>query len=184
MKGTLYGTTFWGGTAGIGTVFSFDARRRAEYVLHSFCSQGSCADGEAPYAGLTTMNGTLYGTTTGGGNSGCRHFTESCGTLFSIDPGTGAESVLYYFCSQQSCADGGNPTGNLIAVNGLLYGTTYDGGMPGCVYDGCGTVFSFDPSTGMEKVLYAFCHQQNCSDGANPLRRCDRCEGQALWHDP
>ena len=168
-KGMLYGTTFWGGTAGSGTAFSFDPRRRAEYVLHSFCTRANCADGEAPYAGLTAMNGTLYGTTTGGGNSGCRHFTTSCGMLFSLDPSTGAETVLYAFCSQQNCSDGGNPAANLIAVNGKLYGTTYDGGMTGCVYDGCGTVFSFDPNTGVEKVLYAFCQQQDCADGANPL---------------
>lgn len=169
MKGKLYGTTFYGGALGNGTAFSFDPARRAERVLHSFCSQGNCTDGTNPIAGLVAVQGTLYGTTTGGGNSGCRHFSTGCGMLFSLDRRTGVETVLYSFCSQQNCADGGNPAATLIAVNGELYGTTYDGGTPGCVYDGCGTVFSFGPGTGVETVLYAFCQQQDCADGALPL---------------
>jgi uncharacterized repeat protein (TIGR03803 family) len=36
-----------------------------------------CADGELPFADLVNVNGTLYGTTNGGGASGL-------GTVFSI----------------------------------------------------------------------------------------------------
>ncbi|HEX4158175.1 MAG TPA: hypothetical protein VHY79_06845 [Rhizomicrobium sp.] len=47
------------------------------------------------------------------------------------DPNTGAEKVLYSFCSLTNCTDGATPFANLIAVNGVLYGTTYTGGTNG-----------------------------------------------------
>jgi|SRR5215469_12144001 len=171
VKRRLYGTTLIGGAnsvynvcdTGCGTVFSVDPKTKAETVLHSF--PAGVADAFGPRAGLLDVNGTLYGTTEYGGN-GCHG--GGCGTVFSFDPGTGAEKVLYSFCSQQDCPDGNGPFASPIVVNGVLYGTTESGGT-GCGGGGCGTVFSFDPGTGTEKVLYAFCSQQNCTDGRAPL---------------
>jgi len=89
---------------------------------------------------------------------------ENCGTVFSVDPTSGAEKVLHSFCSQANCAYGSNPLANLISVNGTLYGTTLAGGA-GCG-GGCGTAFSVDPTTGAENVIYAF--QDNGTDGTGP----------------
>jgi hypothetical protein len=50
---------------------------------------------------------------------------------------TGAEKVLYSF---QSGNDGANPSASLLAVKGLLYGTTEYGGET--KYTNDGTVFS------------------------------------------
>lgn len=62
-------------------------------------------------------------------------------------------------------SDGSIPYGQLIIVDGILYGTTLDGGGTGCYQGrGCGTVFSVTPA-GVEKVLYAF---QGGNDGAYP----------------
>jgi uncharacterized repeat protein (TIGR03803 family) len=83
-------------------------------VLHSF---GNGADGTYPKAGLTDVNGTLYGTTYSGGAHGT-------GTVFSIST-TGTESVVHSFGSPN---DGAAPWTSLIAANGTLYGTTYSGG--------------------------------------------------------
>lgn len=169
VNGTLYGTTVAGGAyscgngSGCGTAFSLDPNTRAETVLHSFGNGGS--DGRAPEAALIVVNGLLYGTTDAGGLSGCGAY--GCGTVFSIDPNTGAEKVLYAFCSHGNCTDGANPFASLIAVDGLLYGTTQAGGHLGCGGGGCGTVFSVDPNTGAEKVVYSFCGEQNCTDGAS-----------------
>ena len=89
--------------------------------------------------------------------------------MFSLDPASGSETVLYSFCAQQNCADGAAPLANLINVDGVLYGTTLIGGITGCsTNEGCGTVFSFEPGTGAEQVVYAFCSQQSCADGAYP----------------
>lgn len=172
LNGTLYGTTVAGGdhymacqNAGCGTVYALDPGTGAEQVMYSF--EGG-ADGANPSASLIAVNGKLYGTTYWGGGTGCGN-RLGCGTVFSLDLGTGAEVVLHSFCTQQNCADGAYPSADLINERGTLYGTTQQGGDPGCYQAlGCGTVFSIDPSTGAETVVYAFCHRQNCADGANP----------------
>jgi uncharacterized repeat protein (TIGR03803 family) len=163
VKGMLYGTTANGGATDNGTVFSLDASKGTEKVLYSFCSQQNCADGTVPAAGLIAVNGTLYGTTPYGGGAGCGG--SGCGTVFSIDPGTGAETVLHSFGGG---TDGSEPFVSLIVANGELYGTTIFGGHAGCFGDGCGTVFSLDPGTGAEAVLYSFCRLKDCPDGALP----------------
>src|SRR5579862_5037228 len=77
-----------------------------------------------------------------------------------------SETVLHTFCSQANCSDGALPSG-LIEVNGSFYGTTNQGGA-GCVGGaGCGTVFALSPD-GTQSVLYVFCQQANCADGAYP----------------
>jgi uncharacterized repeat protein (TIGR03803 family) len=111
---------------------------------------------------LINVHGALYGTTSGGGD-------RELGAVFSIDPTTGAEKVVYSFCSQTHCADGEGPAANLIDASGILYGTTFAGGSAGgCGGSsmGCGVVFSFDPNTGAEATLYKF--QNNGADGITP----------------
>lgn len=159
VKGTLYGTT-QGYDGAPGTVFALNISTGIEKTLYIFCSQGNCADGYSPVAGLLYVKGALYGTTAGGGNLDCND-GFGCGTVFSIDPNTGEENTVYTFCSQQNCIDGASPSASLIDVNGTLYGTTRGGGTGGIA-------FSIDLKTGTEKTLYAFCSQQNCADGARP----------------
>jgi uncharacterized repeat protein (TIGR03803 family) len=155
IKGVLYGTTEFGGASGEGTVFSVNPTTGVETVVYSF---GSGTDGAGPTANLIDVKGTLYGTTDNGGANGG-------GTVFSLDPKTGAERVVYSFCSQQNCADGEQPYGAVIDVNGTLYGTTFTGGANNCGGRGCGTVFALDPSSGAETVLYSFAGNP---DGENP----------------
>jgi uncharacterized repeat protein (TIGR03803 family) len=80
VKGTLYGTTAYGGAYGDGslqggTVFSITTGG-AEHVLHSF---GSVPDGGLPEASLIEFKDTLYGTTWQGGKHGE-------GTVFALKP--------------------------------------------------------------------------------------------------
>jgi uncharacterized repeat protein (TIGR03803 family) len=169
VKGTLYGTTCCGGANGTGgTVFAVNARTGAETVLHSFGG-----DGAGLFSGLIDVKGVLYGTTVGGGTNCTAYAQGGCGTMFSIDPTTGAETVIYSFCSLRNCKDGASPSSGLIDVNGILYGTTFAGGTKnpnGCYngggFPGCGTVFSIDPGTGVETVLHSF--QDNGKDGWQP----------------
>lgn len=160
VNGVLYGTTA-GRSSFDGTVFSFDPKTGVEATVYTFCSRQSCADGESPVDTLLNVNGTLYGTTLYGGNTGCGH---GCGTVFSLDPKSGVETVLYSFKG----SDGQWPTAGLIEANGVLYGTATYGGISGCGGLGCGTLFSFDPGKGTHKLLYSFCSQANCADGAAP----------------
>ena len=89
-----------------------------------------------------------------------------------------SESVLYDFCSQGGvyCTDGIQPFAGLIEdASGNLYGTTQGGGSTNsadCNSGSCGygTVFKLTTSgSGFTKtVLYNFCSQAYCTDGANP----------------
>jgi uncharacterized repeat protein (TIGR03803 family) len=89
-------------------------------------------NGRIPEGGLISVNGTLYGTTYYGGTGTCK---VGCGTVFSLDPTTGTEKVLYSF--QNDGADGALPFAGLIDIRGTLYGTTSTGGA-----HGGGTVFA------------------------------------------
>ncbi|MFZ0032903.1 MAG: choice-of-anchor tandem repeat GloVer-containing protein, partial [Candidatus Cybelea sp.] len=154
VKGTLYGTTAYGGayTCGYsspeaiscGTVFRITPGG-AEKVLHSF-RPGRHA--HIPRGGLIDAGGTLYGTTSRGGV----HHND--GTVFSITL-SGRVKVLHNF----NGTDGQSPTAGLIEVKGTFYGTTSQGG----THDD-GTVFSITPG-GTEKVLHSF---GNKSDGRYP----------------
>lgn len=124
-KGILYGTTS-------ATAFSLDPGTDVETVLHTF--HGG-ADGFEPTGGLINMHGTLYGTTKSGG-TGCRG--GGCGTVFSIDPQSGAESVTYAF--QDNGSDGIGPFAGLVEFKGALYGTTEFGGT-----NDTGTIFKIMP---------------------------------------
>jgi len=156
VNGTLYGVTANGGDSScgcLGTVYSISAAG-AEKVLHSFTGT---PDGATPNSPLIDVNGTLYGTTTGGGASGY-------GTVYSIST-AGTEKVLYSFAGGSS--DGIDPGRALLDVNGLLYGTTFNGGPTRCDIGGvkgCGTLYSITTG-GVEKVLHFF---SGSSDGSIP----------------
>ena len=74
VNGTIYGTTYYGGENGGGTVFSITSSG-GETVIHNFAAR----DGGEPQADLINVNGTLYGTTTYGGRA-------NRGTVFSLSP--------------------------------------------------------------------------------------------------
>jgi uncharacterized repeat protein (TIGR03803 family) len=138
--GDFYGTTFLGGsgscTSGCGTIFKITSAGSLT-TLHTF--QG--ADGSLPTGALMqATDGNFYGTTDGGGS-------DNAGTLFEISA-AGTFASLYSFCGQPNCTDGASPYGALFqGTDGILYGTTYGGGVVGCQIT-CGTVFSLDMGLG------------------------------------
>lgn len=164
-NGMLYGTSTFGGTfdgcaesTACGTVFAMTASGQ-ERVLYSF--EGN-ADGDYPDAPLLYLNGELYGTTEGGGFGSCPNATLGCGTVFSVDSTTGEKFTIYTFQGVfHANGDGNTPQAALIAVNGVLYGTTAAGGTANC---DCGTVFSLS-TAGNESVLHQF---GGGSDGSTP----------------
>ncbi len=133
----LYGTSPSGGANNEGTVFTIHPDGSNYAVLYNFCSLASCADGTEPDGGvILDAAGNLYGTTQFGG-------ANNSGAVFALTP-SGTETVLYSFCQSAGCADGSNPSGNLVALgNGSLYGTTFSGGTnnAGTVYQLTGSGF-------------------------------------------
>jgi uncharacterized repeat protein (TIGR03803 family) len=143
--GTLYGTTFAGGSGtdcrgGCGAVFELQRAGDGwkEQVLYSFLGG---TDGASPQAGVVfDKSGNLYGTTTSGGGP------YNDGTVFKLAPnskGGWTESVLFSFDLQE------HPASNLVFdAQGNLYGTAPAGVRGSCVFDdGCGAVFHLKPQT-------------------------------------
>ena len=145
--GNLYGTTSWGGTAGLGVVYKIDPAGR-QTVLHNFTG---APDGAYPYASVIRDSaGNLYGTTYAGGPA-------NAGVIYKIAT-SGKETVLYSFAGG---SDGANPHAGVIRDSaGNLYGTTEFGA------NGGGVVYKLDPS-GHETVLHSFVG--GFTDGSEPF---------------
>jgi uncharacterized repeat protein (TIGR03803 family) len=141
--GSLYGTTFRGGTNDQGVVYKLSATGQ-ETVLHSFTGG---ADGGLPIGLAIDSAGNLYGTTEFGGAGSQTGLQE--GVVFKLDA-AGTFSVLYAFTG---LSEGGVPNGGVtLDSGGNLYGTTFYGGIGN---PGAGVVFKIDTS-GTYSVLHAF----------------------------
>ena len=126
-NGNLYGTTFYGGAYGDGTVFKITPSDQY-IVLHSFDGADD-TDGEYPRSAPTLANdGNLYGTTTNGSNNG---------NIYQITP-EGTYTSIYSFCNASSCNASGAAYGLLQGTDGILYGAATNGGTTGD-----GIVYSF-----------------------------------------
>lgn len=163
----LYGVTLLGGRRGQGIAYSLTPNSRGawrEKNIYMFCRVANCADGSKPSGDLTMdAAGHLYGAASAGGNAA----VNGAGTIFKLSPPASGhlwnQSVLYTFCQATNCADGSAPNGRLVFdAGGNLFGTTRGGGT-----QASGVVFALAPG-GAETVLYRFCTQTDCTDGANP----------------
>jgi uncharacterized repeat protein (TIGR03803 family) len=123
-------TAFWIATAMASSAQSFT-------TVHSFA--GFPTEGAWSHTGLMqAANGNFYGTTLYGGAGNFARL-DGNGTVFKITPG-GTLTMLYSFCAQPNCTDGGGPSTLIQATDGDFYGTTLYGGAPGN-----GTVFKITP---------------------------------------
>ena len=138
----LYGTTSNGGSNNLGTVFKLSMDGSSYTNLHHFT--GSGGDGAAPQSGLLKgTDGALYGATSAGGSN-------NVGTVFTLNTDGSAYTVLSQFST--SSADGRNPQAGLLeASNGILFGTTYNGGT-----NNLGTVFKLQKNGSLYGVLVSF----------------------------
>ena len=160
--GNLFGTTFYGGESGFGTVFEI-AKTATGYasaptILVSFNN----LDGANPYADslIADAQGDLFGTT-----SSAAPGSSGVGTVFEIaKTATGyasAPTTLVNF----NGTDGAGPHGSLIAdAAGNLFGTTGSGGT-----SGNGTVFEIaKTATGYANTPTTLVNF-NYTDGGEPL---------------
>lgn len=117
-------------------------------------------DAQVPMADLIAVNGVLYGTTAGGGEYGCDG-GGGCGAAFKVTLSGSqvSESVIY------SASEGSAPEAALLAVGGVLYGTTQYGGQNSCYYS-CGTLFSLTPSG--SGYAPSILHDFQSNSGSNP----------------
>lgn len=144
--GDLFGTTFFGGKYGNGTVFELKPESTGynQITLYEFTGG---ADGSRPNGGLAiAKDGSLYGVTLFGGANGA-------GVVFRLLPRTKGfrEKVLYSFTGT---TDGGQPVGTpLLGGGGSIIGATTVGGALGE-----GAVFVLTPTKPgyTESVAFSF----------------------------
>jgi len=164
----LYGVTFLGGKKNLGTVYELTyvtgKNARAEHVLHAMCIRminGAC-DGAYPQGRLIfDSKGHMFGLSSQGGQHGSDGLAYEL--LYNTIKAKWGYKIIYVF--NPGAGDGFYPVGALVQdSSGILYGVTSEGDP--C--SACGTLFQLNPKTKAEKVLYAFCSQQNCTDGSSP----------------
>ena len=161
-RGNLYGTTYFGGKHGHGTVFELSPNPPNQLwlatLLYSFGA--TTTDGSGPWCSLVmSVTGNLYGTTTVGG-------LYHSGTIFEVTPGDPSiELILHNFNSAQTGPT--NPFAGLAwDLAGNLYGTTQSGGE----HDH-GIVFELPlGAPGNVTVLHSFGGTNIGDDGAEPNR--------------
>jgi len=123
----LYGMASGGSEGGHGLIFMVKIKNSQLTPLHSF--EGGTTDGACPVNHLTLSGKNLYGMTCNGGQN-------DSGTIFTLNPGTGAYSLLYDFTVTP--ADGDYPNGSLLLSGTTLYGMTTNGGA-----NNDGVIFSY-----------------------------------------
>jgi uncharacterized repeat protein (TIGR03803 family) len=150
--GFLYGTTHYGGSNGLGTIF----RINVSGGFRTLVNFRGGTSGANPFGELIEGNdGNFYGVASGDGGS------NGSGVLFKVSP-SGKLTILHSFTGR---ADGSNPVGGLVqATDGNLYGTNDVGGG-----SGWGVLFCYSPGavpTGLTR--FHVLHDFNLATGASP----------------
>jgi uncharacterized repeat protein (TIGR03803 family) len=134
QSGHIYGTTYYGGTVGLGSIYQLTRMAGggwSEQILYGFQAG---QDGNSPISNLVfDPAGNLYGTTSEGG--------LGSGTIFELAPngnGTWMESLPHLFGGPP---DGAFPYAGMVGDGtGIFYGATVHGGI-----SGEGAIYLFTP---------------------------------------
>jgi uncharacterized repeat protein (TIGR03803 family) len=146
--GNFYGTTYLGGSSGLGVVFGLGTGSSYQ-TLHSFA--GGAADGRYPEIYVTLdSDGVLAGTTVYGGPA-------DAGAVYHLATDGSGFSLRHVFA-----LDGAGPEARLTRGEpGRLYGTTLYGGV-----SGGGTVFSMNDDGSDFRIVRSFAG--GSGDGLGP----------------
>jgi uncharacterized repeat protein (TIGR03803 family) len=139
---TLYGTTLWGGSSGLGGIFKIQTNGTGYSLFYSFT--GGTTGGGEPYGTTLVQSGPiLYGMTKSGGSS-------NGGTIFKVNTNGTGFPLLHSFAG--GAGDGWQPfCGTLVQSGSMLYGMTTGGGA-----GGGGTVFQINTNGTGFRVLHEF----------------------------
>jgi uncharacterized repeat protein (TIGR03803 family) len=145
-QGTFYGTTYQGGSHGLGTLFKYSAATGVTTLMEFTGLNGSLPSAPPILDG----QGNLYGTTAQGG-AFYSPSNSCCGTIWKYSTTTGQFTTLVSFDGFQVAADGMFPAGAVtMDGSGNLYGGTVQGGS-----FGDGIIYEYS-STGQLSTLVTF----------------------------
>ncbi|MCB9252119.1 MAG: hypothetical protein H6605_06600 [Flavobacteriales bacterium] len=159
----LYGTCSYDGhSPNQGGVFTIIPT--STYNLETSFKYGEPSRVYSPLSNLS--NGKLIGLSSGGGV----HINR--GMIYTFDTSSGKINNLLEFNTSYG---GNNDNGSLmLASNGLLYGTTLEGGK-----EKLGVLYSINPKTSEKKILYQFL---NTGDkGHSPKTKLIQSEDGKIW---
>lgn len=139
----FFGTCYWGGVAGKGTIFQSDINGNNLHAIYSFLGpEGAAPSGKIAQA----PNGKIYGITIYGGCS------DSC-TLYEYDPIADTCINVYDFYCNAPISES-SPAGLIILADGNLYGL-----------ESAGIIYTFNPNT----HVYTLLHQDTTAGYAGGL---------------
>lgn len=157
---TLYGMTVGGGVdypPGLGVAFKINTDGKNHTVLHLFFDGTPANDGWEPYGSFLLSGSTLYATTEQGGTN-AEGGPGSGGTVFKMNTGGAAYTILHSFGIVP--IDGTGPMGSLILSGATLYGMTCSGGagvdVSSVCGEGGGTVFKINTNGSHYAILHSF----------------------------
>ena len=156
--GVLYGTAAGGGASGVGTAFKLNEDGSEFTTLHEFGVGGH----RWPSGSLVATGGLLYGTVSMsheyGGGAVFKLAEDGSGFAVLRESG-GSEDLDYFY-------------GGLVSAGGVLYGTTFEGG----VFD-AGVVYRLNEDGSAFAVLHSF---EGYENGGMPFTAPVR-SGDALY---
>ena len=152
----LWGTQNFQGEHNSGTVFSIGMDGTGYTIIHDF-ELFANDNGAYPKAGVTVVDGKLWGTTSSGPGFGN-------GIIYSINPDGSEFTREYEFPGGASGAY--DSKSHLLFSNGLLFGLTSEGGR------GFGTIFSINPANSDFNRISDFRNE----NGGTPY-------GSMIYHD-
>jgi len=164
--GNLYGRAFYGGNEcqsylQCGILYRLTPVLSGGWkfaTIHTFTGGD---DGGFPGPIVFDASGILYGTTGLGG-------AANAGSVFRLAPtskGGWEKKILYSFAGG---TDGFVPNSLVLGPDGILYGSTQEGGKLKLCDGGCGTIFAITPGSNgwSERVLYSFSYPNGISPNA------------------
>jgi len=137
----LYGLAQYGGSNERGVIYRIKTDGTSYSRQYNFSSNS----GQFPSGSLIKIGNILYGATSSGGNN-------NGGVLFAYDADADSYQKLRQFTYDPSNSSAENyPSGPLLNINGVLYGTTHDGG-----YAGSGVLYKINPDGAGYQVIHEF----------------------------
>ena len=131
------------------------------FTCTSGASSDTCPQGGRPNLIIQASDGNFYGTAqvTDEGVS-----DPQGGTLFKLTPAGKFTRLFTFTQGANGFLNGNNPADGFVEANdGLLYGTTFNGGK-----QNDGVLFRISKTGVGFRVLHNFCSSANCADGSIP----------------